>query len=114
MVALGFGQRLGTVEPLVEVRIQVMDLMCEHRAERTAVGRESPVPLVHVLAVGDGGGDGMIRVGWDACLDSGSILPARGCATVAKRARSLGVLVIHESQHSFFHAPVVRRTEGLD
>ncbi len=28
LLALGFGQRLGTVEPLVEVRIQVMDLMC--------------------------------------------------------------------------------------
>jgi hypothetical protein len=63
MLALGLWQRVGIIEAVVEVRVQMADLKCEHRTKRTAIARESPAPLVHVVAACDRGGDGTIRGG---------------------------------------------------
>ena len=114
MLALGVVQRAGTVEPIVEVRVQVVGLVREHRAKRAAVGRESPVPLVHVVAVSDSGGDGTIRVGRNTSLNTRPILPLCGSTPVAKRARSLRVFAVNESEHGLFHISVVRWAEGFD
>jgi hypothetical protein len=89
MLVLGVGQRAGTVEPIVEVWVQMVDLMREHRTKRTTIDRESPVPLLHVVAVRDRSGDGAIRVGGNARLNTWSVLPARSSTTVAERACSL-------------------------
>jgi hypothetical protein len=62
MLALGVAQRTFPVEPIVEVRVQMVSLMREHRTKGTAIGWESPIPLVHVVAVSDRGGDGTVRV----------------------------------------------------
>ena len=113
MPVLVFTQRLGPVEPLVEVWVQVMGLVGEHRTKRAAVGRKPPVALVDVLAVGDRGRDGAVRVRRYARQNTGSVPPARGGAPVAKCPRSLRVLAIHESEHRFFHVPVIRRAEGI-
>src|SRR5215210_5222967 len=92
----------------------MVGLMREHRAKRTTVCRESSVSLVHVFAVSDRGGDGTIRVGWNTSLNTGSILPIRGVAPVAKRACSLSILTVYECKHGFFHSAVVRWAEGFD
>jgi hypothetical protein len=62
VLVLDLVQRTGTIEPIVEVRVKVVSLVCEHRTERTTIGREPSVPFVHVVAVGDCGGDGAVRV----------------------------------------------------
>ncbi len=111
MLALGVAQRTCPVEPIVEVLVQMVSLMREHRTKRTAIGWESPVPLVHVVAVGDRGGDGTVRVGGNASLNTWSVLPARSSTTVAERACSLRALTIYECKHSLFHVPVVRWAE---
>ena len=87
MLALGLCQRPRIIEPVVEVRVQMVGLMREYRTERTAIGRESSVPLVHVVAVCDRGGDRAIRVGTNTRLNTGSVLPTRG-VPVAKCAGS--------------------------
>src|SRR5215217_5735053 len=92
----------------------MVGLVREYRTKRTAIGRESPVPLVHVVAVSDRGGDGTIRIGRNTSLNTGSILPTRGVAPVAKRACSLSILTICECKHGFFHSAVIRWAEGFD
>src|ERR687898_3247794 len=92
----------------------MVGLMCEHRTKRTAIGGESPVPLVHIVAVSDRGGDGTIRVGWNTCLNTGSILPTCSSTTVAKRAGSLSILAVYESKHGLFHIAVIRGAERFD
>src|SRR3712207_4263111 len=113
MLALGLAQRLWAVEAVVEVRVQVVGLVREYGAERAAVGREAPVPLVDVLAVGYRGGYGLVGVWRDACLHPCPVLPARGGTPVAERALPLLVLVVHEGKHRLFHVAVVGWAEGL-
>src|SRR5215211_3926512 len=91
-----------------------MGLVRKYRAERAAVGREAPVPLVDVLAVGYRGGYGLIRVAWDAVLHACPVSPARGRATVAEGAIPLLVLVVHEGEYRLFHVAVVGRRERFD
>ena len=114
MLALGVAQRTFPVEPIVEVRVQMVSLMREHRTKRTAIGWESPVPLVHVVAVRDRRGDGTVRVGGNASLNTWSVLPVRSRTTVTKRASTLSILTVYECKHSLFHVPVVRWAERLD
>ena len=85
----------------------------KYRAERAAVGREAPVPIVDVLAVGYRGGYGLIRVAWDAVLHPCPVSPARGRATVAECALPLLLLVVHEGEYRLFHVAVVGRAEGF-
>src|SRR5215212_11302774 len=114
MPALGLAQRLWAVEAVVEVRVQVVGLVREYGAERAAVGREAPVPLVDVLAVGYRGGYGLIGVARDASLHRCPVSPACGRATVAERALPLLILVVHEGEYCFFHIAVVGWRERLD
>src|SRR5215210_8588946 len=102
MPALGLAQRLWAVEAVVEVRVQVVGLVREYGAERAAVDREAPVPLVDVLAVGYRGGYGLIGVGRDAVLHPCPVSPARGSAPIAERALPLLVFVVHEGKHCLF------------
>src|SRR5215210_7138568 len=111
---LGIGQCFRTVEAVVEFRVQMVGLVSEYRAKRAAVGREAPVLLVHVLAAGDRGGDGLIGVGRNAILHPCSVLPARGGAPVSERTPPLLILVVHEGQHGLFHIAVVGRAERFD
>ena len=114
MPVLGLCQRPRIIEPVVEIRVQMVGLMREYRPKRTAIGRKTSVPLVHVVAVCDRGGDGTIRVGGNTRLNTGSILPTRGVAPVAKCAGSLSILTVYESEHGLFHIAVVRWAEGFD
>src|ERR687897_899219 len=114
MPALDLCQCPRIVESVVEVRVQMVGLMRENRTKRTAIGRKTSVPLVHVVAVCDRGGDGTIRGGRNARLNTGSILPTRGVASVAKCACSLSILTVYESEHGLFHIAVVRWAEGFD
>src|SRR3712207_89676 len=92
----------------------MVGLVREYRAQRAAVGREAPVPLVDVLAIGYRGGYGLIGVGWDAVLHPCPFSPARGGAPVAERALPLLVLVVHEGKHRLFHVAVIGWAEGFD
>ncbi len=56
--ALGLGEGLLAVEPLVEVDVDVTRLEAEHRSKRRRIGREAAVSAVDILTVGDGGVDG--------------------------------------------------------
>src|SRR3712207_5634386 len=110
----GVGQATRAVEALVEARVRAVGLVREYRAERAAVGGEASISSVDVLAVGDGGGYGLVGVARYARLDDRAVPPTRGSAPVPERTCALAVLVIHETQHGLFHVPVVRRTERLD
>src|SRR3712207_3249144 len=111
MLALDLGQHTRTVKPIVEVRVQMVGLMSEHCTKRTAIGRESPVPLVHVVAVSDCGGDGAVRVGGDARLNTGPILPICGGTPGAKSSCSLSILMGYEGKNRFFHISGIRGGE---
>src|SRR5215216_52336 len=92
----------------------MVGLMREHRAKRAAVCGEPTVSVVQIVAVSDRGGDGTIRVGRNTRLNTGSILPTQGIASVAKRACSLRVFAVYECKHGFFHISVIRWAEGFD
>src|SRR3954447_9986042 len=60
--ALGRREHLGPVEAVVEIRVQVVRLEGQQRAERTRVPGETPIALVDIVAVGDGRGHGLFAV----------------------------------------------------
>jgi hypothetical protein len=80
----------------------MVGLVREHGTKRTTMGRESPIPLVHILAVSDRGGDGTIRVGRNTRLNAIPVLPTRVVAPVTKRPRSLSILAVYESKDGLF------------
>src|SRR5712692_7426630 len=104
----------GTVEAGVEVGIDVVGLVGHEVVEGAAGGREAAVALVHVRAVGDGRGDGLVRVPGDSGLDRAAVLPRGRRAAVTERAAAVAVLVVDEREDRGFHVAVVRRAEGLD
>ena len=89
-------------------------LVGEHGARGSAVGGKASVARVDVLAVGAGGLDDLVGIGWDARLHRRAVAPGGGGAAIAEEAAAGAVLGVHEGQHRRAHAGVVRRTPRLD
>ena len=76
------GARL--VEGVVEIQVQVVGLVGQHRAERAAIGREPAVAGIDVVTIGNRRGNGLLRVDGDPGLDGSAVAPGRRRAAVAK------------------------------
>ena len=86
---MSLGQGIRALEMVIKIRIQMVRLIGQHRAERPAAGREASISFVHIVAVGDLGGNGLIRIREDTSLNGRSIPPGRCGAVVVECAATL-------------------------
>ena len=64
-------------------------------------GREAPVSLIDILAVGDSSLDYCVGIFWDALLDVPSIKPGSGFTSIAERTRAKPTCAASPFQSTF-------------
>src|SRR5262249_48089907 len=98
----------------VEVRIEPMRLIGQHRAKRSAGGGKTSVAAVDGLAVSNRRVDRRLRVFRNTLLDARRLRPRRRGAAVTERARPGSVLLIDERADGGGHRRIPRRAVRPD